>query len=217
MMTRFEAVRSRQEAVALLPPPLVRHSAGFAASPAAGDDVDLVRAMARGDARALATLYDRHAPHMLALALKIVRAPPTAEDIVHEVFLEAWEKAASYDPERGMVVPWLLIRVRSRCLDFLRAGDQARASVMGEDFWTERAHPVASDDSLAPDRATVRRALGDLPAVQREALWLGYFEGLSCSEIAARIEVPVGTVKTRVARALARLREVLADAEGEHR
>ena len=211
--TPITALYPRQEPVVLLRPRLVQDSARRAASPALADDADLVMAMARGDAGALATLYDRHAPHMLALALKMVRTSPAAEDVVHEVFLEAWERAASYDPGRGKVIAWLLIRVRSRCLDFLRAGDQSRASVMGDEFWTERAHPVAGDDSLAPDRATVCRALADLPAAQREALWLGYFEGLSCTEIAARIDVPVGTVKTRVARALARLREALSDAE----
>lgn len=216
MTPHFEGLHSRQESVALLRPRFVQESGVRTPIPAAGDDVDLVLAMAGGNAGALATLYDRHAPHMLALALKIVRTRTAAEDIVHEVFLEAWERAASYDPERGAVVPWLLIRVRSRGLDFLRAGDQSRASVMGDDFWADRVHPIASDDSLAPDRAIVRRALGDLPPAQREALWLGYFEGLSCTEIAARTEVPVGTVKTRVARALARLREALADAEGEH-
>src|SRR5258708_32618401 len=102
------------------------------------DDADLVSAMARGDARALAELYDRHAPHMLAMALKIVRTPAAAEDLVHEVFLAAWEKAAGYDPSRGMVLPWLLVRVRSRCIDFLRAGDQSRVSALAEAFC---AHP----------------------------------------------------------------------------
>jgi RNA polymerase sigma-70 factor (ECF subfamily) len=215
MTMQFEAVHSRQEAVVLLPPRLVQKAARRAATPTV-TDAELVMAMARGDAGALATLYDRHAPHMLALALKIVRAPAPAEDLVHEVFLEAWERAASYDPARGPVVPWLLLRVRSRCLDFLRAGDQSRSSVMGDEFWVERAHPIEGDESVGPDCATMRRALGELPAVQREALLLGYFEGLSCTEIAARIDVPVGTVKTRVARALARLREVLGDTAEPH-
>jgi RNA polymerase sigma-70 factor (ECF subfamily) len=173
--------------------------------------------MARGDARALAQLYDRHSPHMLGLALKIVRMRVAAEDVVHEVFLEAWEKAASYDPSRGMVLPWLLVRVRSRSLDFLRAADQSRATAVEDGFWTQLAHPSECDASLAPDRAVVRRALGGLPAPQREALFLGYFEGLSCTEIAARVGAPVGTVKTRVATALANLRASLDVVEGDPR
>lgn len=209
-----ESLRPGQGPPALLRPRLVRSTVPSGSASTGGYDVDLVSAMARGDTRALAELYDRHAPQMLALAVKIIRSPAAAEDVLHEVFIEAWEKAAGYDPKRGMVLPWLLVRVRSRCLDFLRAADQSRASVVADDFWTERAHPSASDDSLAPDRTAVRRALGNLPEPQREALFLGYFEGLSCSEIAARVGAPIGTVKTRVATALAKLRDALDDAEG---
>jgi RNA polymerase sigma-70 factor (ECF subfamily) len=169
--------------------------------------------MARGDAGALAELYDRYCPQMLSLALAILRGRPAAEDVVHEVFLEAWEKAATYDSKRGMVLPWLLVRIRSRSLDFLRAADQSRASIVPADFWNGLAHEPSGDDSLAPDRAAVCRALSDLAEPQREVLLLGYFEGLSCTEIAARVGAPVGTVKTRVARALAKLRDAL-DVEG---
>jgi RNA polymerase sigma-70 factor (ECF subfamily) len=165
--------------------------------------------MARGDTGALAELYDRHTPQMLALALMILRGRPAAEDVVHEVFLEAWERAATYDSTRGAVLPWLLVRVRSRSLDFLRAADQSRASVVTADFWDGLVRDPQSDDSLAPDRAAVCRALCDLAEPQREVLLLGYFEGLSCTEIAARVGAPVGTVKTRVARALAKLRDAL--------
>ncbi len=185
-----------------------------ASSPVRKEDRELVLAMARGEAGALAELYDRHAGQMLALAYKIVRLPAPAEDIVHEVFLEAWEKAASYDTERGAVLPWLLVRVRSRCIDYLRAGDQARVSNAGDELWSQLAHPESGEVASAPDRAALCRALGELAEPQREVLLLGYFEGLSCSEIAARIGAPVGTVKTRVAKALSTLRAALG-AEGE--
>jgi RNA polymerase sigma-70 factor (ECF subfamily) len=217
MTMNSEASRPGQEPIALLRPPFVKSSSALAPTMAGGDDADLVSAMARGDARALAELYDRHAGQMLALAQKIVRNEAAAEDLLHEVFLQAWEKAASYDPRRGAVLPWLIVRIRSRCLDFLRAASQSRTSGAGDDFWTECAHLPASDESLAPDRAAVRRALGNLPEPQREALFLGYFEGLTCTEIAARVGAPVGTVKTRVAAALARLRDALEDREGGHR
>jgi RNA polymerase sigma-70 factor (ECF subfamily) len=179
------------------------------------DDAALVAAMARGDADALGILYDRHSTQMFALAKRIVVAASAAEDIVQEVFLEAWKKAASYDPARGAVKSWLLLRTRSRSIDFRRAASQARASVVDDDFWAEHAAVPASDVSFAPDQAAVRRALAGLPHDQREALWLGYFEGLSSSEIAARMGSPVGTVKTRVAAALAKLRAALSDRQGE--
>jgi RNA polymerase sigma-70 factor (ECF subfamily) len=152
---------------------------------------------------------------MLALAKRIVVTSTAAEDIVQDVFLEAWKKARSYDPGRGGVKSWLLLRTRSRCIDFRRAASQSRASDVGDDFWAEHASAPASDVSLVPDHAAIRRALSDLPADQREALWLGYFEGLSSSEIASKLGCPVGTIKTRVASALSKLRSALADGAGE--
>jgi RNA polymerase sigma-70 factor (ECF subfamily) len=185
-------------------------------SPGAGDDdVELVAAMARGEADALGALYDRHAPHMLALAKRIVATPAAAEDIVQDVFLEAWKKARSYDPGRGGVKSWLLLRTRSRCIDHRRAANQSRASLVSDEFWAEHAAAPASDVSFVPDHGAIRRALSALPQDQREALWLGYFEGLSSSEIASRLGCPVGTIKTRVAAALSKLRSALADRVGE--
>jgi RNA polymerase sigma-70 factor (ECF subfamily) len=179
------------------------------------EDVDLVSAMARGDAGALAALYDRHAPLMLCLAKRIAATPAAAEDIVQDVFLEAWRKAKSYDPTRGGVKAWLLMRTRSRSIDFRRAASQSRTSAMSDDFWAEHPGASTSDVSLAPDQAAVRSALLALPKEQREALLLGYFEGLSSSEIAARVGSPIGTIKTRVAAALSKLRTALADRPGE--
>lgn len=179
------------------------------------DDTDLVSAMARGDSSALGALYDRHAPHMLALAKRIVATPSAAEDIVQEVFLEAWKKARSYDPSRGRVRSWLLLRTRSRSIDFRRAANQSRACAVSDEFWADHAGTQVSDVSFAPDQAAVRSALSALPKDQREALLLGYFEGLSSSEIALRVGSPVGTVKTRVAAALSRLRAALSDGRGD--
>lgn len=177
-------------------------------------DVDLVSAMARGDAAALGALYDRHAARMYCLAKKIVVSPAAAEDIVQEVFLEAWRKSGSYDPARGGVKSWLLMRTRSRSIDFRRSANQSRASSVAEDFWTDQVPAPVSDVALVMDQSAVRRALAALPKDQREALFLGYFEGLSSSEIAARVGSPVGTVKTRVAAALSKLRAVLSDRKG---
>jgi len=178
-------------------------------------DESLVRAIAHGDTHALAQLYDRHAPLMLGLARRIVGGQPAAEDIVHDVFLEAWRRAADYDVARGSVKAWLLLRTRSRAIDFRKSAGVARTVPTGDGAWLESLVETPVDVSEAPDRARLRRVLGALTAEQREVLVLGYFEGLSSSEIATRLAIPMGTVKSRVAAALGALRQALRDRPGD--
>jgi RNA polymerase sigma-70 factor (ECF subfamily) len=167
-------------------------------------DEDLVMAISGGDRQALARLYDRYAPLLLGVGQRILANRREAEDLVHDVFLEAWRQAADYDPRRGSVRTWLLMRLRSRALD--RRKSAAARLVSNEVPIEEDREAVAEDPSLAPDRAGVRRALMQLPKEQRTVLELAYFEGLSSSEIAQRLDAPIGTVKSRVAAALAKLR-----------
>ena len=174
------------------------------------DDAALVAAMARGDTGALARIYDLHAPVMMALAQRILGSRSEAEDLVHDVFLEAWRHAADYDSTRGSVRAWLVLRTRSRAIDVRKSAAVSRTVTVGDSAWLERLLGGTDDASLAPDRELVRQLLKDLPEEQRVVLLLGYFEGLSSSEIAARISAPVGTVKSRVAAALTRLRSALA-------
>jgi RNA polymerase sigma-70 factor (ECF subfamily) len=175
----------------------------------------LVRAIASGDTRALSTLYDRHAPLMLGLARRIVGGKPEAEDIVHDVFVEAWQRAADYDEHRGSVKAWLLLRTRSRAIDYRKSAGVSRTVPAGDGAWLALLADPRGDDSEAPDRARLRRVVAGLNVEQREVLILGYFEGLSSSEIAAKVGVPIGTVKSRVAAALGALRAALADRGGE--
>lgn len=167
-------------------------------------DAALVAAMARGDRDALSTLYERHSALLLGLAMRIVRDRREAEDLLHDVFLEAWRSAKDFDPKRGRVRTWLAIRMRSRALDLQKS---ARVSRNAGDGGLELL--VDDAQGTSPDHARVRRALGELNPEQRQVLELAYFEGLSCTEIAARIEKPVGTVKSRVAAGLDRLRSHL--------
>ena len=174
-------------------------------------DEALVSAIANGDTHALAALYDRHAPLMLGVARRIVGGKSEAEDIVHDVFVEAWRRAADYDQQRGSVKAWLLLRTRSRAIDFRKSAGVARTVPTGDNAWLGSLLEARSDDSEAPDRARLRRSLLSLNVEQREVLVLGYFEGLSSSEIASRMGIPIGTVKSRVAAALSTLRLALSD------
>jgi RNA polymerase sigma-70 factor (ECF subfamily) len=165
------------------------------------DDAALVCAMAEGDRSALAKLYQRHAAILLGLALRIVRERREAEDLLHDVFLEAWRSARDFDPKRGRVRTWLAIRMRSRCLDHQKSARVSRnAGDAGLDFVADER------EQTSPDHQRVRGALDTLGADQRRVVELAYFDGLSCSEIASRIAVPIGTVKSRLAAGLRALR-----------
>lgn len=171
-------------------------------------DARLVAAMAAGDRDALSQLYARHSSLLLGLAMRIVRDRREAEDLLHDVFLEAWRSAKDFDPKRGRVRTWLAIRMRSRALDLQKSARVSRnAGDSGLDVLVDERH------GASPDHERVRRALAELGPDQRKVLELAYFEGLSCTEIAARISVPVGTVKSRIAAGLDRLRGQLKPGE----
>ena len=164
-------------------------------------DAQLVAKMASGDRTALAQLYERHSGVLLGLAVRIVRSRLEAEDLLHDVFLEAWRSAKDFDPKRGRARTWLAIRMRSRALDLQKSARVSRnAGDAGPDLLVDER------DGTSPDHARVRAVLAELGADQRKVLELAYFEGLSCTEIAARVSVPVGTVKSRIAAGLDRLR-----------
>jgi len=171
-------------------------------------DGDLIRRVAGGDRAALGILYDRYAGVLLAVARRVVGDAREAEDLLHDVVLEVWRSAGDYDEARGSVRAWILMRMRSRALDRRKAPRVSRQVVMT----AEAMEGALSEDAEAhwvPDRSRVRLALAQLPPEQRAVLELGYYEGLSSTEIAVRVAAPVGTVKSRVAAALAKLRSGL--------
>jgi RNA polymerase sigma-70 factor, ECF subfamily len=175
-------------------------------------DVTLIGGAATGDRDCLAALYDRYAPALLAIGRRILGDRREAEDLLHDVFLEVWRQAGDYDESRGSVRAWLLMRMRSRALDRRKAATFAkRADLPAPEAIADALGDAAGheDPALAPDRNAVRRALAQLPAEQRQVLELGYFEGLSSSEIAERVRAPIGTVKSRVAAALTKLRQAV--------
>lgn len=181
-------------------------------APEPGRDESLMAAAAVGDESALADLYDRHAGAMLGVALRILKLRQDAEDLVHDVFVEAWQKAADFDVGRGSVRSWLMVRVRSRGVDRLRSLSAARRrGLLGDGEGPPEAEgaPVAPVWD-GPDRARARKALDGLPDAQRALVELAYFEGMTCSEMAAHCEIPIGTVKSRLAAAMDKLRDALA-------
>ena len=177
----------------------------------ADPDVQLLSRLASGDLDAAAALYDRHAAQIYGLARRIVRDDQDAEDVVQDVFSQAWRTADRYEAGRASVIGWLVMMTRTRALDRLRAR-QARPDMRPQalpDALASRDRP-ASDLLLASEQAAhVREALLALPETQRTALELAYFEGLTQSEIALRLSEPLGTVKTRIRTALATLRRRL--------
>jgi RNA polymerase sigma-70 factor, ECF subfamily len=173
------------------------------------EDRQLWQRVVDGDRAALGQLYDRYGGLMLALARRIMGDARESEDLVHDVFLEAWRQAADFDPERGSVRAWLVLRLRSRALDRRKSAGFARVDSLDADVGLQMRADESEDPALSPDRQAIRKAMAELPSEQRQVLLLGYFEGLSSSEIAERLGTPIGTVKSRVAAAMGRLRSAL--------
>ena len=185
-----------------------RHLQAAPQTAATEADNDVLRRLAAGDREAVAELYDRHAARVLGLAFRIVQNSSDAEDVVQEVFSQAWRTAPSYQAARGTVVGWLLMMARTRAIDRLRSR-QSRRDVQGAPDLDAIPSDAASlaDQVIANQQAAgVRAAMETLPAEQRTALDLAYFEGLTQTEIAERLRIPLGTVKTRIRAALASLR-----------
>lgn len=179
------------------------------------DDLARINSAANGDGTALAALYDRHARGVYSLALRIVADEADAEEVVQEVFDQAWRQASRYDATRGTVAAWLMTMARTRALDRLRARQARpdRAGPAADQYWN--ALPAATIDPAAAldterDVTRLRQALQQLPLIQRIAIELAYFEGLTQRQIADRLEEPLGTVKTRIRLGLLKLRDALS-------
>lgn len=162
-----------------------------------------------GDVDAFAALYDRHAGVVLALARRIVVSKGDAEDLLHDVFIEAWQHVREYDTTRASVRTWLLVRMRSRALD--RIERRAREQNVYRTLWPAERSSTAH----AAERVyALREALAELDAGERDALELTYFFGLTAGEISERTQVPEGTVRSRLARGLSRLEHTLSAVKG---
>ena len=187
------------------------------ADAAVAADRRLLERMQGGDERALGELYDRWSPSVRALAAWLLRDGDEAEEVVEDTFWQAWRRCADYDVTRGSAQAWLLTIARSRALDRRRSlgrRREERLPLVLPATWEVERDGASEPDPMqqvehAEERALVLAALQELPREQRESVALAYFEGLSQSEIAERMQQPLGTVKTRVRLAMQKLRERL--------
>ncbi|WP_447983367.1 sigma-70 family RNA polymerase sigma factor [Nitrospira sp. Nam74] len=178
-------------------------------------DADLLTLIAKGDRRAFGQLYDRSSPVLFTLSLKMLGDREEAEDLLQEVYTEVWRKSVRYDERRGSPMAWLITLTRSRGIDRIRArasrGHRMTESIEDAPIADTQGHnPTPFDQQAdAEVRAFVMRALVELPAAQRQALELAYYQGLSHSEIAERLKEPVGTIKTRIKLGMSKLKTAL--------
>lgn len=175
-------------------------------------DVELLNAVARGDEQALAEIYDRYRVILFGLILRILYDRVEAEDVLQETFFQVWKKAKDFDETRGRPFTWLATLSRSRAIDRLRSiGARDRLAIGVASESREEAGDAAMDAILSERSKVVRTALQKLPKEQLQVLELAYYDGYTQSEIAKRLDAPLGTVKTRMRTGMIKLRELLGD------
>ncbi len=188
-------------------------SSALGSTASSTSDYDLLTALAEGQVNALSILYDRYARLVYSLAYKILENAEEAEDITQEVFLTLWRRN-TYDPKRGSLSSFLTTMTRSRAIDKLRSKG-ARLRVLQRLQGTVRIEPNTptplEQASMGERSQVIRGALAQLSETERQVLEIAYYEGLSQSEIAKRLNIPLGTVKTRSRQGLLKLRQTLQD------
>lgn len=180
---------------------------------------ELVSRIARGDQDALAALYDTTNRLLFGLILRVLNDQGAAEEVLMDVYTQVWKQAPNYDTGRGSPLAWLTTIARSRAIDRLRSGWQTQQRSEPLDVVTDKETSAFSpeEDSVYAERQRlVRKALAALSSEQREVIELAYYGGLSHSEIAEKLQQPLGTVKTRTRLGLMKLRDSLTPLLGEH-
>jgi len=175
-------------------------------------DEALLALVSRSDERALAELYDRYGRAAYGLALRILRDSALAEDAVQEGFMAVWRSSGSFLAERAKASTWILTLVHRRSVDLVRREDRRRGEPLESAGEPAAPETVEDEATLGFERRVVQEALSRLQPEQREALELGYYGGLTQSELAERLGLPLGTIKSRMFTGLSRLRELLAEA-----
>ena len=167
-------------------------------------DVSLVWAIRSGDESAMATLYDRYSSVVYAVGLRVLGDTGAAEDVLQEVFMQLWRNPGVFDASRGNLGAWLAVIARNRAIDTLR---KRRPETDIADVVVSVEPDMAGEAERSRAMEKVRGTLGGMPAAQRSALEMAYFEGLTHTEIAAKTGEPLGTIKTRIRAGLMALRK----------
>ena len=170
-------------------------------------DPALMRAIRAGDEEAMAALYDRYSSIVYSVALRVLQDAVAAEDVLQEIFMQLWRNPAAFNANRGNMGAWLAVITRNRAIDGLR---RRRPESDIDDVVVSVEADLASETERARAMDKVRGVLKQMPAAQRSALEMAYFEGLTHSEIAAKTGEPLGTIKTRIRSGLLALRKVFA-------
>ncbi len=173
-------------------------------------DEDLMHAIAQGDELAFEALYDRYSSLLYGLCLRMLGKRSDAEALLTEVFFEVWEKADRYESYRGSLRTYLVMLTRSRAIDKSRSESSRRAAeeVAGKPVFSSTAHPLQAIIQ-EENRDIVRQAVNELTDLERQALFLAFFDGLSYRQVALQLDKPLGTMKSIIRRALHRLRQAL--------
>ena len=178
--------------------------------PTSRSDEDVLAAIAGGDDQGLAELYDRYGRLAYGLAYRVLRDQALAEDAVQDAFLAIWRSADGYRRERAKPSTWILTLVHRRAVDLVRREDRRRGERLDE-APEAAAASVPEEADLREKRTAVQAALRELPQDQRQALELAYYGGFTQSELAERLGVPLGTIKSRMFAGLTRLRELVPE------
>jgi RNA polymerase sigma-70 factor, ECF subfamily len=180
-----------------------------------GNDAEVIRRIRAGDRAAFLEFYDRAAPLLMGVAARILNDRREAEDVLQDVFAQIWQKSQGFDAELGSLSSWAVALVRNKAIDRIRASTRRRRLIeeIAISSDAEQAPAASASEQLSGEERAgrIRAALGDLSPDQRQVIDLAFFAGLSQSEIAARLEQPLGTIKARIRRGMLRLRDQLGD------
>ena len=176
---------------------------------------ELLVQVADGDRDAYALLYDAVAPVAFGITRRVLRDRAQAEEVTQEVMLEVWRRAARFDPQRGDATAWVATMAHRRAVDRVRSSQSSRDREQSAGRWEIPYDPVSEQVENSAERETLARAMLQLTPLQREALELAYYGGRTYGEVAAHLDAPLGTVKTRMRDGLLRLRHALTSSDGE--
>ena len=185
----------------------------MSASSSPEEPIRLLQKIVNKDKEAFGLFYDRFAPMAFGLALRILRNRPDAEEVTQDVFYQIWLKASNFNHKRGNPEAWLITMIRSRSIDRLRSVQRKQKNTQSADETLESKMPSLKSDAGTSDaRMDLQGPMSELPSSQREALELAYFQGMTQTEIASRLDLPLGTVKTRMRDGLKKLRGLMEPA-----